>query len=96
MSRKLTALERYLSLSEAMLGAAQAQEWEDLVRISAERDTLAQASFASPAADWPAAEQASARTLLERCQHLDAQIRSLTEARHKELRVFLHAANALT
>jgi hypothetical protein len=96
MSRAFTALERYLALCEAMLGTAQAGEWDDLVRVGAERDSLAAELFADPAAKWPAAEQASARTLIERCQQLDAQIRSLAEERQKSLRVLLRVADPLT
>jgi hypothetical protein len=92
MSAALHALENFLALSEAMAGAAEAHEWEDLARIGAERDRLSKDLFANAAARWPVAEQASARALLERCQQLDSQILTLTEERQKALRVLLRVA----
>ena len=96
MSAALHALENFVALTEAMAGAAEAQEWEDLVRIGAERDTIAKDLFANRAAGWPAGEQAAARALLERCQQLDIQILTLTEERQKALRVLLRVPTPLT
>jgi len=96
MSAALHALENFLALTEAMAGAAEAQEWEDLARVGAERDTLAKALLANPAAGWPAAEQATAKALIERCQQLDSRILSLAEERQKALRVLLRVPDPLT
>lgn len=89
MSRTLDALENFLKLSEAMAGAAVAQEWEALVEIGSERGILVGQLPADLGATLPPTEQAHARTIIERCQQLDTQTRSLVEARHKTLRVLL-------
>ena len=89
MSRTLLALESFLELSEAMAGAAVAQEWESLVAIGEQRGVLANQLPADLGATLPAAEQAHARTIIEHCQQLDTQIRSLVEERQNALRVLL-------
>jgi hypothetical protein len=96
MSAALHALENFLALTEAMAGAAEAQEWEELARLGTERDALAKGLIANPAAGWPVAEQASARALIERCQQLDSRILSLAEERQKALRVLLRVPDPLT
>ena len=89
MSRGLDALERYRALSTTMLAAAQAQEWDELARLGGERSALFATLPPDLAGELPSAEQAAARVVIERCQSLDAQIRSLTEERQKALRVLL-------
>lgn len=89
MSRTLHSLESFLKLSEAMAGAAIAQEWETLVEIGEERGVLVGQLPADLGATLPPEEQAQARTIIERCQQLDTQTRSLVEAQHKALRVLL-------
>ena len=89
-------LERYLELSNAMFGAGEAQEWDDLVRIGAERDTIFASFDANLAAQLPPSEQAPARKSIERCLLLDAQIRSLAEQRQKDLRILLRVAPPVT
>lgn len=92
MSRGLDALERYRALSTTMLAAAQAQEWDELVRVGGERGVLFETLSPRLSGDLPSTEQAAARKILERCQSLDAQIRALTEERQKALRVLLRVA----
>ncbi len=89
MSRTLDSLESFLRLSEAMAGAAVAQEWETLTKIGDERGVLVDQLPADLGATLPPTEQAHARTIIERCQQLDAKTLSLMEARHKTLRVLL-------
>ena len=89
MSRTLDSLESFLKLSEAMAGAAGAQEWETLIEIGDERGTLADQLPADLGATLLPAEQAHARTIIERCQQLDTQTCSLVEERQNALRVLL-------
>lgn len=89
MNRTLRALESFLELSEAMAGAAVAQEWEALVEIGEQRGVLVDQLPADLGATLPPAEQAHARTIIERCEQLDAKTLSLMEAQHKALRVLL-------
>jgi len=89
MSRGLVALESYLVLSSAMLEAAQAQEWDELVRVGGERSVLFETLSPRLTGDLPSTEQAAARSIIERCQALDAQILALSEERQKALRVLL-------
>lgn len=92
MSRGLLALGNYEALSTAMLAAAEADEWDELVRVGDERSALFATLPADLAGRLPSSERAAARTLIERCQSLDAQIRALTEERQKALRVLLRVA----
>ena len=89
MNRTLRALESFLELSEAMAGAAVAQEWEALVEIGEQRGVLVDQLPADLGATLPPAEQAHARTIIERCKQLDAKTLPLMEAQHKALRVLL-------
>jgi hypothetical protein len=89
MSPALRALESFLALSETMARAADAQEWEDLVRFGEERGALSDKLPTNLGAQLPPAEQARARTIIERCRQLDVQTRSLVGDRHKALRVLL-------
>ncbi len=96
MSQALLGLEKFQALSEAMASAAEAQEWDDLLRIGAERDALSKNLPADLAARLPVAEQSSARRIIEHCQQLDVQVQTLTEERQKALRVLLRIPNPLT
>ncbi|WP_301102924.1 flagellar protein FliT [Propionivibrio sp.] len=89
MSQNLRVLENFLALSEAMARAAAAQEWDSLARADEERGTLADKLPDDLGAQLPPSEQGQARTLIERCQHLDAQTRTLVEERQKSLRILL-------
>lgn len=96
MSRALLALERFLALSEAIAEAAKAQQWEDLARLSDERGACIETLPANLAVSLPAAEQAQGRMILEQCQLLDADTRSLVEERQKSLRILLREPAPLT
>lgn len=89
MSQALLALENFLRLSEAMASAAEEQEWEVLVRVGEERITLLDKLPADFSTQLPPAEQFQVRSIIERCQHLDAQVRSLVEERQDAVRVLL-------
>lgn len=89
MSLVLLALENFQSLTEAMASAAEAQDWEQLARIGEERTALSDTLPLDLAAKLPPSELALGRVILRRCQHLDAQTRSLVEERQKALRVLL-------
>lgn len=87
MSQALRSLERFLELSEAMALAADEQAWEELVELAERRKAISDL--------WPAdlgtrllpPEQARGRTIIERCQGLDAQTSSLVKARQEALGV---------
>jgi len=89
MSRTLFALESFLALSEAMAGAAEAQEWDDLVRVGEERGTLLTQLPPDLEVQLSPAEQAQARKIIERCQQLDEQTCLLVEERQKAISVLL-------
>ncbi len=95
MTVSLKALEQLLALSEAMLGAAQEEDWQTLAAREAERRTLSE-SLPDPASSsqLATAEQARARLLIEACLHCDARIRPLVARRMNELRVVLREAPA--
>jgi len=92
MSPGSLALDRYRTLSEAILDAAQAQEWDDVVRLGDERDAVAASFPTDLSGRLPASEQVAARKAIDDCRSLDAQVRGLVEARQKELRVLLRVA----
>jgi hypothetical protein len=96
MSQSLLALESFLALSEAMAGAAEAQEWEELVRVGEERGTLLAHLPADLDVQLPAAEQAQARLIIERCQQLDERTCLLVEERQKALRILLREPKPVT
>ena len=96
MSRSLLALESFLALSEALFVAADAQEWEDLARIVSERSALSDLLPADLAAKLPTSELAQGRAIIERCQQLDIQTRSLVEERQKALRILLREPDPVT
>lgn len=96
MSRILLELEKFLALSEAMANAAEAQEWESLVRFGKQRDLLSDKLPSNLGAQLPPTEQLQAGTIIERCQHLDGQIRTLVDERQKTLRVLLREPKPVT
>lgn len=92
MSASLQALERLLAASEAMLAAAQNQNWEQLASRETERRALADSLPDAASAPLSIAEQARARQLIEACLHCDARILPLIATRMNELRVVLREA----
>ena len=72
-----------------MAGAAVAQKWESLVEIGEQRGALANQLPADLGATLHPAEQTRARTIIEHCQQLDTQTRSLVEERQNALKVLL-------
>ena len=95
MSRALLALESFLALSEAMAKAAEDQEWEDLVRVGEERGTLLDSLPENFAVHLPPPEQTHARSMIERCQQLDAQTCALVEERKKSIGTLLRGLSPL-
>ncbi len=89
MNHALSLLERFASLTEAMHGAAAAQDWDGLVALGGERDALRQTMPADLAAHLPAPDRERARTLIGRCRETDAQTSVLLGARQDELRILL-------
>lgn len=89
MSQTLLALESFLALSEAMLGAARAQEWDNLGQFGEQRGQLADKFSPDLAARLPHAEQARGRAIIERCLQLDAQTYALVDERQTALRILL-------
>lgn len=96
MSLVLLTLESFQSLTEAMASAAEAQEWEDLARISAERTALSDTLPLDLAAKLPPSELALGRVILKRCQHLNEKTRSLVEERQNAVRVLLRKPKPLS
>lgn len=96
MNESLLALEELLALSEAMVSAAAAEDWECLANCEAERRSLADRLPANLTAGLAAAAQPRARLLVVACQRCDARIRPLVEARLDDLRVVLRAARGPT
>ncbi|SBT04214.1 conserved hypothetical protein [Candidatus Accumulibacter aalborgensis] len=91
MSESLVALEELLALSEAMVSAAAAEDWENLASREAERRALADRLPADLTASLAATAQPRARLLIAACQRCEASIRPLVEARLDDLRVVLRA-----
>ena len=89
MSLALSLLESFLDISEAMSKAAETQEWDELVRLGEERNLLADQFPTSLAANLLVPEQARGRTIIERCQQLDTQTRSLVNDQQKALGILL-------
>ena len=87
MSSALSALEQLLALSEAMLKAASAQDWEALASREGERRALVDKLPATLGSEPATAAQA--RALIDACLQCDAQVRPLVATRLNELRVLL-------
>lgn len=99
MSQALAALDSFLALSEAMASAAEAQEWDDLVRLGEERGAFSDNPLNLPAnlgAQLLVTEQARGRMIIRRCQQLDLQTRALVENRQQALRVLLREPKSVT
>jgi flagellin-specific chaperone FliS len=61
MTSSLNALEQLQALSEAMLRAAESQDWETLASREAERRALSDSLPDAASSQWTSAEQARAR-----------------------------------
>ena len=94
MSESLLALEELLALSERMVSAAAAEDWESLASREAERRALVDRLPADLTAGLAAAAQPRARLLIAACQRCEATIRPLVESRLDDLRVILRAARS--
>jgi hypothetical protein len=94
MTVSLKALEQLLALSEAMLGAAQGQDWEALASREAERRALSDSLPNATSSQLASAEQVRARRLIEACLLCDQRIQPLVARRMNELRVVLRDAPA--
>jgi len=95
MSRALTALERFLSLTEEISRAAEAQEWDDLARLGEERGLVLADLPADLEAHLSSTEYQRARTIMERCKQLDDDTCARVEDRQKLLRVLLREPQAV-
>ncbi len=89
MSLLFAELERLLALSEAMAGAAEAQDWETLARLGEERAVLGDALPQDLSHHLLPRERSAARTIIERYQALELRTRSLVEERQASLRILL-------
>lgn len=89
MSRALAALEGFLTLSESINRAAEAQEWEDLARLGEERGFLLADLPADLEAHLSPTEHERARSIMERCKLLDDETCTRVEDRQKLLRILL-------
>lgn len=95
MSHAFTALASFLVLTEAMVSAAEAQEWEEFIRLSEERAALSSQLPDDFSKSLTAAEQGQGRTIIERCQQLDAQTCALVEERKKSIGTLLRGLSPL-
>ena len=89
MTSSLSALEQLLALSEEMLSAAAAGDWETLTEREAARRALAHSLPATLTSDLSRASEERARLVIEACLRCDLRVRPLVEARLNELRVVL-------
>lgn len=89
MTSSLSALEQLLALSEEMLSAAAAGDWETLTRREAARRALADSLPATLTSGLARASEERARLLIESCLRCDRSVEPLVEARLNELRVVL-------
>ena len=94
MSLALTKLESLLTLSEAMHSSATDQDWDALAQIGEQQNALREQLPGDLGVRLSPLEQARGRAILERCQQLDGQIRTLVEERQKALRVLLREGPA--
>jgi len=89
VSAALATLEKLLSLSEAMLMSATAEDWVTLANQQREREGLT----AAMPENWPGslsvAERAEASQLLQNCLRVDATIGPCVQTRLDELHVLL-------
>ncbi|MBE2257997.1 MAG: flagellar protein FliT [Candidatus Accumulibacter sp.] len=92
MTAALRTLERLAELSEAMLGAATAQDWQALAQHELARRSLTDSLPEPLTVGLPVAAQERARVLIEACLRCDARIQPLLAVRQNELRVMLRAA----
>ena len=91
MSRALSSLSTFASISEAMLQAATDQEWEKLVQLGRERADFINALPENLARHLLPNEHAPAKETLENCRRLDAQTFAIIGERQDELRILLRA-----
>lgn len=91
MTSSLSALEQLLALSEEMLSAAAAGDWETLTEREAARRALVHSLPTTLASDLSRASEERARLVIEASLRCDLRVRPLVEARLNELRVVLRA-----
>lgn len=96
MSLALTRLESLLTLSEAMHRSATDQDWNTLIQLGEQQEALREQLPSDLSTRLSPLEQARGRTILERCQQLDAQIRTLVAERQTALRVLLREPDSVT
>ncbi len=89
MSHALSSLDAFAAITETMLQAAEAQEWDKLLQLGNERDRLVGTLPDNLARHLLPNEHAQARELLEKCRHVDAQTLAIVGERQGELRVLL-------
>ena len=89
MSKALLTLQSFLALSEAMASAAAAQEWEEFVRLSEQRNALSPELPATLGVSLSTDELNQGKMIIERCMQLDAQTRGLVEDRKQALGILL-------
>jgi len=96
MSRALLTLESFLAISETMARAAEAQEWDELLRLNKERDALSPHLPSDISASLSAGEQNQGRTIIERCLQLDAQTQTLMAEQRYALGILLREPSSMT
>jgi flagellar protein FliT len=89
MTSWLSALEEVLALSEQMVRAAKASDWQELTNLEDRRRALASQLPDDLGQRFPPEESARARRLLEDCRRCDGEVRPLVVARLNELRTLL-------
>lgn len=89
MSQALLALESFLSLTETISRAVEAQEWDDLERLGEERAQVLATLPDDLEAHLSPTEYPRAQTIMTRCQQLDDETCARVNERQKLLRVLL-------
>lgn len=85
-------LERYAelhALSREMLRAAQAQEWESLADIGAQRDSIVEELRLKDTARWTGADAERKAELIRQIQVIDKEILPLAESARENARAQL-------
>ena len=78
MTSSLSALEQLLALSEEMLSAAAAGDWETLTEREAARRALAHSLPATLTSDLSRASEERARLVIEGCLRCDLRVRPVS------------------
>lgn len=89
MSRALATLESFLSLTESIHRAVEAQEWDDLAHLGEERGQVLAALPPDLETHLSPSEYPRAQSIMTRCQLLDDETCARVKDRQDLLRILL-------